>query len=96
MIAVTQNEREEIRAIFARFLPSAKIRVFGSRAGGQNRPASDLDLAARDQTPIPKETLSRIKDAFETSGLPYSVDVIDYARASDSFQKIIDKTGLDL
>lgn len=50
------------------------IKVFGSRATGRARPASDLDLVVF--PPAPNSELSNLRFAFDESDLPITVDII--------------------
>lgn len=78
-------------------LPSrARVWVFGSRARGAARPASDLDLAVDAGRPLTRGEFGALADAFEESDLPYRVDVADLHAVSPSFLARImrDKTPL--
>jgi type I restriction enzyme S subunit len=70
--------------------------VFGSRAKNTARFNSDLDLAieASQGRALPKDTLPRLKDAFNDAPLSYRVDVLDLTEASDDFQAIIRKQAV--
>ncbi|WP_197018711.1 nucleotidyltransferase domain-containing protein [Selenomonas sp. ND2010] len=54
--------------------------MFGSRARGDARLASDIDLAVSGEA----EAIVRLAIALEDSQLPYTFDVIDYRRQSKS------------
>jgi uncharacterized protein len=64
--------------------------VFGSRATGQHRPFSDLDLCFK--TTIPDTVLAQITMDFEESNLPFTVDVVDYNQCDAAFKKRMDAT----
>lgn len=79
--------------------------VFGSRASGEARSASDYDIGLYQGEKIPLSTLSKIKKELEDSRIPVTVDVVDFSRADAEFKKIalkeialwsIPKTGLKL
>ncbi len=61
--------------------------VFGSRAKGDNKKFSDLDLAYKAE--IPKAELSLIREEFEQSNLPYKVDLVDLKSCSEEFKQLI-------
>ncbi|HLC07121.1 MAG TPA: nucleotidyltransferase domain-containing protein [Candidatus Babeliales bacterium] len=63
--------------------------AFGSRARGNPKPLSDLDLCFFDH--IPSNVLSRLDEDFEESDLPYKVDIVDWNKCSDTFRAIIKK-----
>jgi len=63
--------------------------VFGSRARGNHRKTSDLDLAITSPLGLSIEARARLEQGFSESSLPFRVDVIDLSRADDSFRKLI-------
>jgi predicted nucleotidyltransferase len=89
MIDVTDEQMKIIRAILALWVPTAEVRVFGSRASGPARKHSDLDLAVAADQKIDFSTMNRLREAFEDSELPFRVDVLDWNAISDSFRKTI-------
>jgi predicted nucleotidyltransferase len=68
-----------------------EIRVFGSRVYGPSKPFSDLDLVVMGGEPLDLRTLGQLRDAFDESNLPFAVDIVEWARSSDSFRRIIDQ-----
>lgn len=66
--------------------------VFGSRIKGTHKQFSDLDLCVKD--PITDYEYELLKEAFEESDLPYSVDLVDYSKIDESFKHIIDSQGI--
>ena len=58
----------------------AKVILFGSRARGDARKWSDIDLAIDSEKDLPPEILSYLREAYEDSNLLLNVDVIDIAR----------------
>jgi predicted nucleotidyltransferase len=71
----------EMEEIFQSFPEIGTVWLFGSRAKGTYKPASDVDLALRGT--ISSKTLMRIRNAFDDSYLPFFVDVLDYDAISD-------------
>ncbi|MBR2179188.1 MAG: HI0074 family nucleotidyltransferase substrate-binding subunit [Selenomonadaceae bacterium] len=51
-----------------------QVKIFGSRARGDYRKTSDIDLAVSFARPIQ----SLLSAAFENSDLPYTIDIVDY------------------
>lgn len=83
--------REEDLAIVVGILRAhlhggAQVFVFGSRANGKPRRASDLDLAFDLGGPMAHILMSDLREAFEESDLPYKVDVVDLHAISESFK----------
>lgn len=49
-----------------------------------------LDLALVSETPVDRDRIERLKDAFSESDLPIIVDVVDINTVSDDFRKLIE------
>lgn len=96
-LALASDEAATVRAILAHHLPAGiDVAVFGSRAGGRVKPASDLDLALRADGPLPLEVLAELGEAFDDSPLPWKVDLVDRACVSAAFDRIIEATAIKL
>jgi predicted nucleotidyltransferase len=81
-----------VRRILAACLPDgAVVRVFGSRALGGARPASDLDLAIDAGRPLTRRESGALAEAFEESSLPCRVDVVDVHAVSEAFLATISR-----
>ena len=79
-----------VQGILREHLPiGVKVWVFGSRANWSTKDSSDLDLAVEGDNGLSHKVLGTLKDAFEDSILPYTVDVVDLNRISDSFRQIV-------
>lgn len=64
-----------VRQLLDRVLPGARAAIFGSRATGRARPCSDLDLRLIEPRRLTWAQRADLRDAFEFSTLPFSVDV---------------------
>ncbi|MCS7056254.1 MAG: nucleotidyltransferase domain-containing protein [Thermoflexales bacterium] len=71
--------------ILRRHAPDAQAYVFGSRAGKQAKPHSDLDLLLREGGPIAPLRFAALCADFEDSDLPFRVDVLDYHLTDPDF-----------
>ncbi len=90
-LALTEQELAEVRAILdAHLPPDISASAFGSRAGGQPKPWSDLDIVVNGPTALPISVLAAIAEAFDESALPWKVDIVDRQTVSEAFGKIID------
>ena len=89
MIDLPEPQLEQVRQILRRWVPDRRVAAFGSRVRGGARPHSDLDLLVLGEEPLPRETLFRLKDAFEESDLPFRVDVVDQSRVSPEFHALV-------
>jgi len=68
-----------IQSILARHVPAHTVWAFGSRARGASKRYSDLALAIITDSPLPWRTLAQLTEDFTESGLPWRVDVMDWA-----------------
>lgn len=85
-VQLSPEELDLVRRILAQHVPDRTVHVFGSRARGQAKAYSDLDLAIMGDTPVPASTLGTLRDAFADSALPWRVDVVDWADTSPEFR----------
>ena len=81
-----------LRELLLRHLPDAEVRAYGSRVTGQGHAASDLDLVVRNprHPDIESAGLSALRAALSESNLPLRVDIVDWARIPESFQREIE------
>jgi len=88
MSATLRIEPEDlaiVQTILRQHLPeSAKVWVFGSRATGNARRGSDLDLAIDIGQAFHPDTETALRFAFEDSDLPWTVDIVDMCTLKDS------------
>jgi type I restriction enzyme S subunit len=71
-----------------KYLPSTQVWAFGSRVKGTSRANSDLDLVVF-STSDQISAVNALKEAFDESSLPFSVDVLIWDQISESFRKNI-------
>lgn len=93
---VSTNEWSLIEDILNQHLANTPVLAFGSRAAGNPKPYSDLDLAIISEKPVPIDTLAKLSEAFSESDLPWKVDVVDYSMTDESFQRIVQRDGIPL
>lgn len=89
-IAVTPAEWEIVRKILQRNLPEHSVWAFGSRVRRNHKPYSDLDLAVIGTTALTIQQLASLSEAFTESDLPWKVDIVDWANATEGFRQIIE------
>lgn len=80
LITLSSRHKEKVLHILRQHLPDrkTKIYVFGSRARGTAKMKSDLDLAIdTGGERLDSSLLSRIKQDFEDSSLPFFIDLLD-------------------
>jgi predicted nucleotidyltransferase len=91
-----EHQRLVLALLAEQLPPSAQVWVFGSRATGRARRYSDLDLAIDAGRPLTVDETARLREAFEESDLPYTVDVVDWHAISAPFRRIIAASRLAL
>jgi hypothetical protein len=63
------------------------VYLFGSRARGDHRLASDVDLALDPRGPLSRAKLAALREALEESPVPLRVELVDLSRVDASFRK---------
>ena len=89
-IDLRADEHREIARLLQHHLPDTEVWAYGSRVKGTARPASDLDLvtfASAGQ----KEAVSRLREAFDESALPFRVDLFVWDKAPEEFRRNIEE-----
>ena len=86
-----------ILQVLQKNIPHAKFYIFGSRAKGNYKEYSDIDIAVK----LGKETLSadvlgKILIEFSDSTLPYEVDIVDLNAIDDKFKNLIKDSLIEL
>jgi len=65
----------------------ARVWLFGSRARGDARSASDIDVAVESpEGALPREVLARLRERLFESHVPWTVDVVDLAAVDARFR----------
>ncbi|MEK7094816.1 MAG: nucleotidyltransferase domain-containing protein [Patescibacteria group bacterium] len=94
MLYVTETEKKIISRIIIEIIPTRVVAVFGSRANGNPKPYSDIDLAIYGDTPLPISVLAELRHAFSASDLPYRVDIVDMSIVSKDFRSVIEANNI--
>jgi predicted nucleotidyltransferase len=69
-----------------------RVFLFGSRARGNPRPTSDIDLAV--SLDNAGATLSRLRENIENSHLPFTADVVDLASCGSALAEEVQREGV--
>ncbi len=83
---------EELKNYLRVSFPSERIYLFGSRARGDERMHSDIDIAIDGDTLLSSK-LSQVRDVIEESHIPYKVDLVELSKAP-YLKKVIEKEGI--
>ena len=90
-IDLRADEHKEVVRLLQHHLPDTEVWAYGSRVKGNARPASDLDLvtfASAGQN----EAVSRLREAFDESALPFRVGLFVWDNVPEEFRKNIEET----
>jgi len=90
-IDISPEDLKTVRAILRRYLPEIEVRAFGSRVRWTARGSSDLDLVLMTKDAIDAGSMADLREAFVESDLPFKVDLVDWATASDEFRRRIEE-----
>jgi len=74
-------------------LKPERVLLFGSRAKGENKPYSDIDLAVKLNKNIDFRLKRKIKELIEDISGMYSVDIVYLNECSENFKNIVYETG---
>ena len=87
---------QEVRNIASSVLHgySSRVYLFGSWARGDIATHSDIDIAIQGNKPLPAQMLFQLRDRLEESHVPYRVEIVDLAMASEEFRKRVYKEGI--
>lgn len=75
MLDLTRPQLGLVQRILRQRFPGRQAYVFGSRAVGQAKPWSDLDLVILGEQPVDDLAVSQARADFEESDLPFRVDL---------------------
>jgi predicted nucleotidyltransferase len=89
-LQIAHGDLELVCKILHAHVPELEVWAYGSRVHGENlKPFSDLDLALITSAPLDAYRLTRLKDAFVESALPFKVDLLDWSTTDEKFQQKI-------
>lgn len=87
---------DKLNSVFARHNAIGSVVIYGSRAKGNYRAGSDIDLTIKGSE-IPFDELMQIEDQIDDLMLPYTVDLSQY-RLLENADLIahIDRVGVEI
>jgi predicted nucleotidyltransferase len=93
---LTERDMQTIKSVFEAYPEIKIVHIFGSRAKGNYKLGSDIDLAIMNKG-VDSITLTRVLDEFEESNLPYRVDLVDYSKLTkQDFIDHIERVGIPI
>ena len=88
-IDIDTREQTTIQRLLRRHLPGVDVWAYGSRVRWNARSQSDLDLVAF-APPEQRDAVFKLKEAFEESSLPFSVDLLIWEDLPEPFHRNIE------
>lgn len=91
-IDISPEQLAIVQGILCDHLPKGTLAwAFGSRVTWTAKPFSDLDIALEGAAPLAADVLIDLEEAFDSSDLPWKVDVIDLNTVSPEFRAIVER-----
>jgi CRISPR-associated protein Cmr1 len=90
---IEEETKNKIVGILKTLFPHAKIYLYGSRARGNFRPYSDIDLALDNDSAIERLDLGEARSVLEALNTPYKVDLVDINYIADTMRTKILSEG---
>ena len=88
---VDEKTKNKITGIISVLIPEAKIYLFGSRARGNCKKHSDIDIALDAGKPLPIQDVDEVKSMLNESNILYLIDVLDFHSVNTVMQQAIMK-----
>lgn len=93
MIGLNEKESHTIRGILSKYPEVEEAVLFGSRARGDNKLSSDVDLAVKGKN-LSSRVIARLWDELSESDFPYFVDIVNYQTITNpALKENIDSEG---
>ena len=96
MVKVLTSNEELIKAsveVIKKYLPNAVVIVYGSRARGDYKPNSDLDVAILTENKIPASLMAQLREELDELPTLVSFDLVDLNSVSEEFKRTVLKEG---
>ena len=91
---IPESTLRTLEAIFKKYPGIKQVVLYGSRAKGNYRNGSDIDMTLKTDNTFTRSDLLAIAGDFEDSDMPYFVDVLIYDEISNPDLKAhIDRVG---
>jgi predicted nucleotidyltransferase len=87
-------QKEKIIQFLTVIFPNATIYLFGSRALGTHKEASDIDIAIDDGRLLSTLEIAQAKNVIEALNIPQMVDIVDFQALPEKMKQDILKEGI--
>jgi predicted nucleotidyltransferase len=93
---IPEEKLERIVKIIIRTVNPDRIILFGSRAKGDHRKGSDIDIAVDGGRDLTHRERRKLKEELDKVAGIYTLDLIFLNEVQEEFKKLIEKTGVIL
>ena len=91
-LCLEKCQLETVQRILNAHFEGLEVDAYGPRVTGVDlTPESALNVVVVSEKPIPVEEMLVVEKAFADRNLPFRVDVVDWAKLTESMQKSIKK-----
>jgi predicted nucleotidyltransferase len=91
---MTIHNQKLLIGLLSVLFPDATIYLFGSRARGDHRPESDIDIALNNKKQIDVLELIRAANVIEALNIPHKVDLVDMYTVPEQMRAMIKQEGV--
>lgn len=99
-VGLTEAEIDLLQQLLIQPIKSqdGKVWVFGSRARGDNRKFSDIDILCEfpQSTILPAGFIAHITESLEDSNFPYKVDLVSRSEVAQSYKDQVERDKIAL
>ena len=93
-LGLSQTTIDKLNSVFKQHPAIDSVLIYGSRAKGNYRPGSDIDLTIKGSV-FEFSELMQIEDQIDNLNLPYTVDLSQYEQLSNAdLSAHIDRVGV--
>ena len=80
---LSDKSMEIIRGIYSQFPQIESVILYGSRAKGNFKPGSDIDMTIVADPTFDFSSLAKVNAMFHESSLPYLYDISDFSKLTN-------------
>jgi predicted nucleotidyltransferase len=91
---LSQRTMDSMESIFRKYGNIEQVILYGSRAKGNYRDGSDIDITLRTDNTFTRAHLLRVAGDFDDSDIPYLVDISQYDKVdNEDLREHINRVG---
>jgi len=93
---IYQRSIRDLKSLIIEFFKEENVIVilFGSRARGDYSRVSDIDIGILPKNRLDRKKLVLLKEKIDNLNFPYTVDVVDLSKVSESFREKALREGI--